>query len=278
MAFTNLDTVRQHLRHDGTVRDTFADVAVQLVAASPVALLHANLKTGTVRVKGKEIGTPRYQAVILDNESVALASQQLIPDSVVVASDSSLGAIYTENSDFIVDHADGKLTRIDAGTIESGAEVAVWYYAYRLYVEGVDFTVNYEKGTIRRITSGTIEDGQTVFVDYQTLAGGFDDAQIANAITEADDLLLKLIDPTYQDSTDQTLITAETYLALAILCRAKAAAALETTSIGGAAQIAHGWRELSDKYHVEGTELAARFAGQRPTLKSPITVKGGARE
>lgn len=275
MAFTNMDTVRQHLRQEGAVRDTFADVTVQLLAASPVALLHANLKAGTVRVKGKEIGTPRSQVVTLASQPVVLANQQVIPDSVVVASDSSLGTIYTENTDYHVDHAEGKLARIATGMIGSGTAVTVWYYAYRLYVEGVDFTVNYEKGTIRRITSGAIEDGQTVFVDYQTLTGGFDDAQIANAITEADDLLLKLIDASYQDSADQTLITAETYLALAILCRAKAAAALETTGMSGAAQIAVGWRELADKYYFDGMQLAARFAGQRPALKSPTVVKGG---
>jgi hypothetical protein len=170
---------------------------------------------------------------------------------------------------------DGKLARIATGTIGSGAAVAVWYYAYRLYVEGVDFAVNYEKGTIRRIPSGAIEDGQTVFLDYQTLTGGFDDAQIGSAITEADDLVLKLIDVSYQDSADQTLITAETYLALAILCRDKAAAALETTSVTGAAQIACGWREIADKYYFDGMKLAARFAGPRPVLKSPTVVRGG---
>ena len=63
MAFTNSETVRQHLSQAGAVRDTFTDVPVKLLAASPVALLHANLKSGTVCVKGKEIGTPRYQSV-----------------------------------------------------------------------------------------------------------------------------------------------------------------------------------------------------------------------
>ena len=143
------------------------DVRVQLLTASPVALLHANLKAGTVRVKGKWIGTPRFESVTLVAQPVALASQQVIPNSVVVASDSSLGTIYTENTDYHVDHVEGTLARIATGMIGSGAAVAVWYYAYRFYVEGVDFTVYYEKGTIRRITSGAIEDGQTVFVDYQ---------------------------------------------------------------------------------------------------------------
>ena len=110
---------------------------------------------------------------------MALAEQNIIPDSVVVASDSSLGTIYTENLDYHVDHVGGKIARVATGMIASGASVAVWYYAYRVYTEGVDYTVNYERGTIRRAPAGAIEDGQSVFVDYQTLTGGFDETQIA---------------------------------------------------------------------------------------------------
>ena len=275
MAFTNSETVRQHLSQSGAVRDTFTDVPVMLQAASPVALLHSNLKSGSVLVKGKEIGTPRYQSVVLSSQPAALAEQNIIPDSVVVASDGSLGTIYTENLDYHIDHIGGKVARVATGNIASGASVAVWYYAYRVYTEGIDYTVNYERGTIRRAPAGAIEDGQSVFVDYQTLTGGFDETQIATAITEADDLLLKLIDASYADSNEQALITAETYLALAIIFRTKAAATLETTAISGAAEIARGWRELADKYQADGMQLAARYAGQRGVLKTPTVVTGG---
>ncbi len=274
MPFTNIETIRQYLAQVGEARDTFTDVSVQLLAASPSALLHANLRQGTVKVKGKEIGTPRFENLALTSQPVTLANRDLIPDSVVVASDSSLGTIYTENVDYHVDHADGKLARITAGSIPSDTSVAVWYYAYRVYTEGVDYSVNHEKGTLRRINAGVIEDGQSVFVDYQTQSGGTDDSLIASAITAADDLLLKLIDPSYQDAGDQSLITAETYLALAFLCRGKAAAALESVGVG-AAEIARGWRELADKYHADGLQLAARFAGPRGGLNTPTAVKGG---
>jgi hypothetical protein len=274
MAFTNSEIVRLHLRQDGVLRDTFTDVPVQLLAASPTALLHANLKTGSIRVKGKEIGTPQFQNARLGSQPVSLSSQQLIPDSVVVASDTSLGTIFTENCDYHIDHAAGTLSRLADGAIPFSATVAVWYYTYRLYVEGVDFAIDYQKGTIRRINSGAIEDGQNVFVDYQTLSGGFDDPQIANAIAEADDQLLKMIDAVYAESTDQTLITAETDLALAILCRSKAIAALETT---GKADSARVWSELADRYAFSGRQLAVQFASPRGALKSPTTVKGGVR-
>jgi hypothetical protein len=276
MAFTNVETVRQHLSQVGAVRDRFTDVAVQLRAASPVALLHANLVRGSVRLKGKEIGAPRFQNVALTQQPASLSCRDLIPDSVVVASDSSLGKIYSENVDYLVDHAGGKIERINTGGIETSAEVAVWYYAYRLFAEGIDFAVNYEKGTIRSIAAGEIADGQTVFVDYQTQTGGLDDSAIGSAISEADDLLLKLIDPSHQDSGDQSLITAETYLALAILCRGKSAATLEAGG-AGSAEIARGWRELADKFHDDGMQLAARFAGPRAGLATPTAVKGGCR-
>lgn len=278
MAFTNIETVRQHLSQSAAARDSFRDVPLELAGAAAAALVHANLKSGTVKVKGKEIGAPRYQSVTLESQPVALASSELIPDSVVAASDTSLGTIYTENADYHIDYVSGTISRVATGAIASGAAVTVWYYAYRIYAEASDYTVNYEKGSIRRTTAGAIEDGQVVFVDYQTQAGGFDESQIANAVTEADDLLLKLIDARYQETNDQTLVTAETYLALAILCRMKASAALESSSVVGAAEISRSWRELAERYDTDGLKLAARYAAARGTMNSPINVIGGAQQ
>jgi hypothetical protein len=275
MPFTNIETVRQHLSEPGAVRDTFRDVALPLVGTSPAVLVHANLRPGTVKVKGKEIGSPSNQSVVLGSQPVTLAAPELIPDSVVVASDSSLGTIYTENSDYHIDYAVGTISRTTTGAITAGDQVAVWYYAYRIFVEASDYAVNYEKGTIRRVPTGAITDGQVVFVDYEAQAGGFDDFQIGNAIAEADDILLKSIDPGYQESNDQTLVTAETYLTLAILCRLKASRALESSSVVGAAEISRSWRELADRYDADGLRLAARYTTTTGCMQAPTIVTGG---
>jgi hypothetical protein len=176
-----------------------------------------------------------------------------------------------------MDYETGVLTRGDGSSIPAGSEVAAWYFSYRIYSEGVDYAVDYEKGTLRRVISGAIENGQSVFVDYQTQGSFFDEDQIGNSIAEADDLMMRLIDPVYQDSTERSLITAETYLAVAILCRAKASVALQSNSVAGAADISKAWRELADRYENDGLRLAANFAAGKGRVSSPTTVKGGRR-
>ena len=274
MPFTNVEIIRQHLSSAGVGRDSFNDVPLQMIGTSAVAIGHSNLKVASVVVKGKELGTPRSETVILAADPVSLAQPQLIPDSVVVASDSSLGQIYTENIDYTLDNVAGTISRIADGAISSGATVTVWYYRYRLHVEGQDYSVNLNRGTIRRLTGGEIEDGQVVYLDYQTQAGFFTDSQIAQAIGEADDRMRLLIDSESADQTNQTLIVAESYLSMALLCRMKAIVSLEPDQSDNASRAAD-WLQLADRYERAGLSLAARFAAGRPALATPTTVKGG---
>lgn len=274
MPLTNIEIIRQHLSSAGVGRETFRDVALQLSGAAPVAIGYSNLKSGSVLVKGKEIGTPRFESVTLESDPVALAQSQLIPDSVVVASDTSLGRIYTENIDYTIDYPAGRISRVAAGAIESGATVAVWYYRYQIYTESTDYAISLTQGTIRRIAGGAIEDGQVVYLDYQTLAGFFSDAQVAQAIGEADDRLRLIVSQETVSETNQTLIVAETYIAVALLCRMKAVSSLEPDQTGSNSRAAD-WLQLADRYERDGLALASRFAQTRPSLSSPAIVKGG---
>jgi hypothetical protein len=255
-------------------RDSYRDVPVQLTGTSPVAIGHGRLKSGTVIVKGKEIGAPRFEQVAIDGEPVKLACDQLIPDSMVVASDTSLGKIYTENLDYSADYPAGKLLRLADGAIPEAASVAVWYFCYRLYSEGIDYSINLTRGTIRRLAGGDIEDGQVVFIDYQTQAGFFTDNQITQAIGEADDRLRLIVDPQQLDETNQSLVVAESYLAIAILCRIKAVSSLEPAS-GQDGRQAEGWLQLAECYERDGLRLAGRFARAGTGLSGPTAVRGG---
>ena len=275
MLFTNIENVRQHLSEAGVGRDSYRDVPLQLVGTSAVALTHANLKSGSVQVKGKEIGAPQLDLITLADQPVNLSGPELIPDSVVVARDSSLGEIYTENVDYSVDYEAGTITRITSGAIVSGDTVAVWYYRYHIHTEGEDYSVNLAQGTIRRLTGGTIEDGQVIYIDYETQSGFFVDSQIAQAISEADDRLLEMIDPSYHDSTDQTLVIAETYLAVAILCRMKAISSLDQSGSVTWGRSAESWLKLADRYETDGLKAAARHIAAQPTLATPTAIKGG---
>ncbi len=272
MPFTNTATIRNHLQETATLRDSYSDVAVELQGGSPVALMHSRLKDGSLVVKGKELGAPCATTVILDSAPVALGRQNLIPDSVVVASDSSLGRIFNEHTDYHIDYAAGTIMRLPSGSIPAAASVVVWFFAYRIFQRDTDFHVDHARGTIRRISGGQIEDGQSVFVDYQTQSLLLDESQIEDAITEADDLLLGLIDNSYRDSSDQSLVTAETYLTLAVLCRIKAGAALE---LSPGSNIARNWQELGERYEADGLKIAARFAAVHGRLNSPVQVTGG---
>ena len=272
MPFTTVQTVRNHLQESTNLRDSYRDVALEMSGLAANALMHSHLKEGSVVVKGKELGSPRATLVQIESTPVSLGWTNLIPDSVVVASDSSLGRIFIEHVDYHVDHKLGTIERIPDGALAVGATVAVWFFTFRLYQVDSDYSIDYTRGTIRRISSGEIENGQTVFVDYQTQALTLDEEQINNAILEADDLLLSLIDPAHRESSDQSLTTSETYLALAVLCRIKALAALQ---LPGAAAIAANWQELGRSYETDGLKIAARFAARRGCLNTPVRVTGG---
>ena len=271
MPFTNSEIVRRHLVETISLRDSYRDVAVEMSGLATVALMHSQLKEGSLVVKGKELGAPRATLVTLGDSPSPLGYTNLIPDSVVVASDTSLGHIYTEHVDYHIDYVQGTILRLD-GEIPTGATVAVWFFAYRVYHRNSDYAVDHGRGTVRRISGSQIEDGQTVFVDYETQSLTLDEGQLDNAVAEADDLLLSLIDESYHDSSNQGLVTAETYLALAVLCRVKAMSALQQP--GGTATANH-WQELGANYRADGLKIAQRFAPARRQLNSPVRVEGG---
>jgi len=273
MPFTNINTVREHLSESGAVFDDFHDLPVQLSGTTNIALTHSGLIKESVKVKGKEIGAPLTTKIVLGDSDVSLSDQQLIPDSVVVAADDSLSKIYTENIDYHVDYTAGKVNRITSGTITSGDEVTVWYYRYKIHEDGIDFYLNNEQGLIRRISSGVIEDGQVVYIDYKTTTGIFAESQISSAIREADDIVLRQIDSDYHSSTNQTLITAETYLALSILCRMKAVSSLGILSSGKSN--ATDWLSLSRSYDLDARKLLAKFTAPQTNLSSPVTSQRG---
>lgn len=278
MPFTNIDTIRQHLADSEVAQARYRDVPVRLNGTSSAALLHRNLLPGSVVVKGKEAAAPLFSKQNLDLEPTFLGKKQLIPDSVAIASDSSLGTIYTENVDYQVDYAEGTVSLLSDGSVPVGSEVAIWFYAFTIYQEGADYFVNGEQGTIRRANGSQIEDGQVVFVDYTTTPTSFSDAQIENAVIEANDRLKRQLAAEHHHSADQSLISAETYLALAILFRISAAAALQSEGVSRAATSAREWRDLAALYEKQAIDLAAGYTKPQSALTGPTgTTTGGKR-
>ncbi len=278
MPFTNVDSVRKHLVDSVVAQASFRDVPLRLEGTSAVALLHRNLIADSIVVKGKEISSPQFVHQALDTEPTFIGKEQLIPDSVAVASDTSLGIIYTENVDYQVDYSTGNISRLEDGSIPDGEKIAIWFYAYTIFQQGADYFADADAGTLRRSANSHIEDGQVVFVDYRTVPASFSDGQIENAIIEANDRLGRLIAPEHQHSSEQSLISAETYLALAVLFRTRASASLQGNTSSQSAAIAREWLEVAESYEAQALSLVSNFASPRSTLAGPSAVNSRSRK
>jgi hypothetical protein len=273
MGFTNLDLVKKHIleHHIGTT--SFENIPFHLIGIGWLQLPHTRILSGSEKVKAKEQNSPTSESISFSSgggETFQLSHGELIPDSVVVAKDSSLGQIYTENVDFSVDYDNGKITRINTGSIPRDVSAVVWYFYYRVYQKDTDYQMGYSNGKLKRLSAGVIEDGQWVLIDYQAEFSLLSDQTITQAIVEAEDKVLKFIDSAYKDSTDQSLVTAETYLAISILCNIKA---MEVMTQASSLTQSKSWREMADTYRNQAYTLLAKFVRNQGTLSSPKLAK-----
>ncbi|KPL02708.1 MAG: hypothetical protein AMJ90_05005 [candidate division Zixibacteria bacterium SM23_73_2] len=276
MAFTNIALVKKHIIENHLGGDLIKDLSFQLSGDEFLKLPHANLKSGSEKVKGKESFSPTREKINFESDNTAyLSHSELIRDSVVVASDSSLGQIYTENVDYSVDFIRGRISRIESGAIPDGKSVVVWYFFYRVYQRDADYKINYTKGEVKRAGSGVIEDGQWVILDYQIEFGSLGDEVVENAIGEANERVLKFIDTTYHNSADQGLVTAETYLVVSIVCNVKSNQAQSGILLSGnqANFLSNAWERLSDSYRKQAFLILSDFAKKIGGFTSPQGVR-----
>ncbi len=278
MSFTNIDLVKKHIREheQGSVKKE--NVACRLIGEVNFQLPHVMLQTGSDKVKAKEQNTPQQEAIsFASSDTMSLLHPDIIPDTVVVASDSSLGKIFAENEDYSMDYENGEITRIIGGSISAASSVVVWYFHFRIYVKDTDYRIDYTKGLIKRISSGAIEDGQWVLVDYTAEFSTLNDDVIENAIKEANDQLVQYIDTIYANSTEPSLANAETYLAVSILCNIKAMEVMaQITGVSTSAQVhsvSLAWAKMSGVYSDQAYELLKDFRKNPGGLCSPHAVR-----
>ena len=262
MPLTSPELVRAHLSGFRAGEMMITDTAATLSGTQPVQLPHAGLVANSVVVKALRLGSPVAESIAPANDWINLSYTRLVPDSVLVAADTSLGVIFVENIDYVVDAAGGRIKRIGGGAIAQGQTVSIWYDHYYTYTAGDDYTVDEANGRLSRVAGGTIADGQTVLVDYNVSLGTVSDSVIDNAIMEASEAVMALIDPRYHDEPSTGIIIGETHWAVAAVCRMQAAATLaETTSTSAAIRsAAQAWLELADRYEQSGRDRLARFA------------------
>lgn len=252
------------------------NLPVKLTASAPVKLPDQSLVASSEKIKGKEQVVPTLETIDFSSgDVIQLQRGELIPDTVVVSSDSSLGSIYIENVDYHVDYDAGKITRLSSGSIPSGSSAAIWYLYFRVYQAGTDYDLNYSTGEINIVPGGAIEDGQWVFVDYQVEFGFFGDDLISNAIVEADGEIQSRLQPAFQDATDQNLITGETYWAVSILCNIKSVEALNLNLPGNQAKaLSEAWGARGKSYRQQALDVLLPYVQPLNMLQVPIKVTG----
>ncbi len=266
MPFTNAQLVRKHLIEHSAIGQSVENLPLKLAVATPVKLPSAPLLSLSDKVKGKEDMTPKEETVLLTLASVQLASTDLMPESLVVASDSSLGTIYVEQVDFAVDYPAGKIRRLPGGALTVDTMVVVWHVSFKVYTRNVDYKIDYGKAEITRLASGVIEDGQTVYVDFKIDPAFLGLEVIEGAVAEAEAQVVTLIDPAYVDSSEPSLATGATYLAVSILAQVKALESMQ--SANPSHQLSRSWAIMSNFYRKRAADFLASFAKKPGGLKS----------
>ncbi|MCB1060550.1 MAG: hypothetical protein KDB65_09975 [Calditrichaeota bacterium] len=262
MPFTDLATVRKHLVASNLPETKFENVRVRLDGLIEVDLPHANLESASERVKRIASNFPTVETGVLmvDEKEVALTEKLLIRDTLTMASDRAVSAVYTEEQDYRVDHDAGVVTRMSTGTIPNSFPVVVWYDYYELFSSSADYVIDYVAGTVRRSSGSSIPDGGAVLIDYSVAEGWAEDALINQAILEAQDIIVRALREGYSAaSTDQGLQSGATYLTLAIVSRGMAALMLSRNKGSDANSRAREWRELCDKWSEAAWNVLAPF-------------------
>jgi len=266
MSYTSLEQVRNHLPpHSRSIR-RLTDQPFVLDGTEYMGFYAGEVEASSVAVKSLRDKTLQRQVVTLSAGATSLLATFVAPGSVVVASDSSLGTIYTENEDYVVDCAAGLLSMKDGGDLQFGQTVTVWFRPYVVYTRGLDYQLRADRGDICRLGGGGIADGESVFLDFTPLDGGIEESLLTAAVREANGMVERTIDQDRQFGADPALVSAATYQALEIACRGAAARAL---MIGqGQDRVAACWMKLADQYGALAKRLLDGF---RPPCLPPAS-------
>ena len=268
MSYTNVELVRKYITFGDLPGGLQTNYPITFAGFEEVLLPGHSIIKDTVVVKAVGSVEPTYEAVTLGDSSLSLANDQLVPNSVAVASDTSLGTIYTENSDFAIDYTEGKIVRMDGGAIAGDSKVALWYQYYTQYNENSDFSISYQTGKITRLAGSAIQINQMVLVDYQLLQSYLNDEIIIEAVNQANAIVEGAIDTEQTFGADLVLQTAATYLAISLLCRIEAAGCLRYGGNGD--KETRWWLSLGESYRTDFEKLIKKFHPGASRLNHPI--------
>ncbi|MEA2030702.1 MAG: hypothetical protein U9N55_03790 [candidate division Zixibacteria bacterium] len=270
MSYTNIQLVSHHLATAFPIYGTVYNQPVVLDTDDYISFFSGAVEESSLRVKSIQSNSPERITLTLSSGTAILASTSIQRGSVVVASDSSLGTIFTENVDYVVNYSNGELHIKYGGNLSVNDTVTVWFVPFVLYQAGSDFQLQADHGEIRRLSSGSLAEGETVYLDYTPVYQSHTEEILNAAVLEANSQIEQEIDPEGTFGADIVLQTAATYRALAIVCRASAAR--ELSSQRGEERSASAWMKLADTFAQQSSRLLESF---RPPYDNPsIPVHG----
>jgi hypothetical protein len=256
MSYTSVDMVRRYLSDSAYPGPSVTDQRLVLEGVEYISFCNGPVDGDSVVVKSIRQTRPARVAVSVGEGSVSFHGGPVVPGTIVAASDSSLGTVYVENVDYIVDYAAGDLHLKPDGSIAPSAEVVIWYLPFTIFYEGVDYSLDSLKGRLRRFSDGAIADGEAVLLDHSSTHVSWDDDLIGAAVAEANGTVEREIDPSGDFGADPGLQAAATYRALAIVGRA---AAMRALSVNKDDRAAVAWLKLVDAFSERADEHLARF-------------------
>lgn len=265
MSYTNVELVRHHLVAAFPTQDKVYDQAV-IIESDYVTFFNGPVEEPSVLVKSVQSNIPTRVTVTLNSERTSLVAAPLVRGSVLVASDSSLGTVFTENVDYVIDYELGDLIIKEGGGLSVGQTITVWYQDYFIYTASGDYQLDADRGRIKRLSGGDIAAGETVYLDYAPVYQSFNEEILTRAVLEANGLIEREVDPDRQFGADSMLQSCATYRALEIICRASAAR--ELSSLRGEDRTALAWMKLAETYATRSVELMRSF---RPPFDGPAT-------
>ena len=263
MSYTNIDLVRHHLVTAFAQYDQVHDQSVILTDDSSVTFYAGGVEESSVKVKSVKTNELTRQSITL-NTITLISTSPIVPGSVVVADTSSLGRIYVENVDYVVNYATGQINIGEDGSLSLGMSVTIWHLPFTSYSEGVDFRLDGNAGTFERMSGGAIAPYEQLWLDYTPLNAGYDDTVLTNAVTEANGIVSNEVDPDQQFGADSSLQAAATYRALEIVCLA--AATRQLSSRPDTDRAAQVWMKLADSFGIRSAQLIKTF---RPPVAGP---------
>lgn len=258
MSYTNIELVRHHLEFAQPVMERIFNQQVIIDTDERISFFNGGIQLNSVLVKSLHEVIPSKICLTLVSGSTVISNAPIVTGTVVCASDSSLGTVYTENADFVIDHKQGTISIKTGGVLSAGMSVTVFYLPYSLYEENNDYRIDYESGEIWKISSGKIQSGEIVYLDYDPIYQNYSDAVMNNAVVEANAIIEMTVDPNREFGADLVLQSAATYRALEIICRGSAAR--ELIGISKNDKAAQTWLKLAESYHIRSNELIKSFS------------------